>query len=131
MNKHNQKKADQLGMPQGTASNRLRKSIIFMLLKMQNLNFCHQCGGEIESESELSIEHKEAWLDSDDPVKRFFDLNNIAFSHLICNVGAGKRASGKGSLKPISHGTDSGYDYHGCRCEDCKEHKRKRNKLRT
>jgi len=28
---------------------------------------------------------------SNDPVSLFFDLNNIAFSHLKCNIGAGWR----------------------------------------
>ena len=86
--KNNDKKANQLGMPLGTASNRLRKSIIFSLIKETNKNICFQCGKEIESEKELSIEHKVPYLDSKNPVELFFDLNNIAFSHLSCNCRA-------------------------------------------
>jgi hypothetical protein len=119
----NNKKADQLGMPVGTASNRLRKSIIFMLLKKLNLNFCHQCGGEIESEKELSIEHKIPYLDSADPVKLFFDLDNIAFSHLDCNIKAARKTY-------ADHGTENCY-YRGCRCDKCTEKQRiKKQKYR-
>jgi hypothetical protein len=112
----NDKKAIQLGMPIGTASNRLRKSIIFMLLKKLNLNFCFQCGGEIESEKELSIEHKIPWLDSENPIEKFFDLENIAFSHLDCNIGAARKTK-------CAHPSNRSYIY-GCRCDECKEFQR-------
>lgn len=88
----NNKKNEQLGMPFGTASARLRKSILFSLLKETNKNICFQCGKPIELEDELSIEHKVPWLDSDNPKDRFFDISNIAFSHLSCNVSAARRA---------------------------------------
>ena len=88
MNKGNKVKADALGMPIGTASNRLRKMILFSLVCQLELNTCHQCGKEILSVGDLSIEHKEPWLQADDPVTSFFDLDNIAFSHLSCNVAA-------------------------------------------
>ena len=115
MEKNNNKKAIQLGMPIGTASGKLRKSIVFMLLKMLNLNFCFQCGSEIESENELSIEHKKPYLDSEDPIKLFFDLNNIAFSHLLCNIGAARKT------KPLVHGTNSMYHRSNCSCDPCKK----------
>jgi hypothetical protein len=92
MDNSNKKKADQLGMPQGTAAGRLRKSIILNLLKELKKNYCFQCGAEIENERQLSIEHKIPWLDSEDPNKLFFDLGNIAFSHLTCNVGAARQS---------------------------------------
>lgn len=112
MENYNKKKADQLGMPIGTASNRLRKSVVFSLLKKLNENFCFQCGGEIESEKELSIEHKVPYLDSEDPKSLFFDLNNIAFSHLSCNVGAARP-------KVMKHPSSQSYQK-GCRCDGCK-----------
>jgi hypothetical protein len=121
----NKKKAAQLGMPQGTAANRLRKIIIFNLLKEAGKNFCFQCGGEIESVDELSIEHKIPWLDSKDPIEMYFDLDNIAFSHLECNV----RAARKG----VEAEHPSLYSYRkGCRCDACKKissenRKRQRN----
>lgn len=86
----NTKKSQQLGMPLGTASAKLRKSILFHLIKESRRNICYQCGEEIKCEDELSIEHKIPWLDSNNPKELFFSLENIAFSHLKCNIGAAR-----------------------------------------
>lgn len=93
--KKEDKKALQLGMPFGTASGKLRKALLFDLLVRLELNFCFRCTSEIDGVEELSIEHKVAWLDSDDPVGKFFDLANVSFSHLNCNIKAGRRPSRK------------------------------------
>ena len=77
------KKNKFLGMPYGTASSRLKKSVMLLLLKKLGENWCYRCGAEIETERELSIDHKKSWLNVD--VKLFWDLDNIAFSHLSCN----------------------------------------------
>lgn len=120
MSNSNKKKADQLGMPIGTAANRLKKSIMFMLLKRLNENYCFKCGSEIENEDELSIEHKIPYLDSENPMELYFDLNNISFSHLTCNVGSARQT------KTVRH--PSQYTYmKGCRCEECKEVHRESN----
>lgn len=111
--KSNIKKSQQLGMPIGTASHKLRKSIMFDLLKQLNKNFCFQCGTEIESVNELSIEHKIPYLDSDNPKELFFDLDNIAFSHLSCNCSAGRKICGR------THGLYATYNNAGCRCDEC------------
>lgn len=89
------KKTEQLGIPHGTASARLRKSLMFSLAKKCELITCHQCGEEIETEQELSIDHKIPWLDSDNPVGLFYDLDNIAFSHLKCNIAAARKTAKK------------------------------------
>lgn len=80
----NEEKSRQLGMPFGTASARLRKIVLFDLLCRLNEDHCYRCQGQIESVDDLSIEHKEPWLRKDN--KLFWDLDNIAFSHLSCNV---------------------------------------------
>lgn len=85
MARNNNKKAQQLGMPYGTACGRLRKQLMFCLLQRLGEAQCYRCGEPITDVASLSIEHKSAWLDSDDPLKLFFDLDNIAFSHLRCN----------------------------------------------
>lgn len=113
MSKQNKKKADQLGMPHGTASGRLRKSILFNLLKKYSLNVCFQCGNLIVSVDDLSIEHKIPWLDSHDPVKLFFDLDNIAFSHFSCNVSAARKTNKQNPCPSLAS-----YN-RGCRCQDC------------
>ena len=85
------KKFDQLKMPIGTASARLKKNILFYLLFKHNENVCYQCNEKINTSEELSVEHKIPWIDSDDPIDLFFDINNIAFSHLKCNIGSARR----------------------------------------
>lgn len=116
MKKQNQKKKDQLGIDHGTASSRLRKMVLFSLLKQYKLNYCFQCSSEIETETELTIEHKIPWLDSEDPKKLFFDLDNVAFSHHSCNVAAARKPNlGADTSK---HGTIAKYSKK-CRCEEC------------
>ena len=90
--------------------------ILFSLLVKDKLNFCFQCNKVIDKIDNLSIEHKIPWLDSKNPVELFFDLENIAFSHLSCNAGAG-RSWNKGNKSP--HGTFSRYTHYRCRCVDC------------
>lgn len=85
-----EKKNSQLGMPLGTASSKLKKKILFHLLKETGKNICFQCGKTIENEDELSIEHKIPYLDSENPTELFFDIENIAFSHLSCNIRAAR-----------------------------------------
>lgn len=104
------KKAVQLGMNPSTASNRLVKDILFSLIVETKRDYCHVCGDKI-LRNDFSIEHKIPWLDSEDPQKLFFDLDNIAFSHLKCNI-----ASSRKTLAPC--GTVSAYQ-RGCRCRPC------------
>ena len=104
------KKTLQLGMNPSTASGRLVKDILFRLA-IQAGHTCHRCGGDLDRET-FSIEHKVAWLDSEDPVGLFFDQKNIAFSHLRCNSADGKR------VKCTTHGTGTLYK-NGCRCSLC------------
>jgi hypothetical protein len=79
----NEKKAATLGMPHGTASSRLRKNILFHLLKKHRENLCFKCGELIEDVEDLSIEHKKPWEGIS--AELFWDLENIAFSHIRCN----------------------------------------------
>ena len=104
------RKKQQLGMPVGTAFNRLRKLVMFKLLKQSKQNICYRCKKKIQTSEELSIEHKKAWLDND--VKLFWDLNNIGFSHLSCNVRHKRRP-------PLVHNSNA-YNWRKCRCEVCK-----------
>lgn len=79
----NDRKAAQLGMPLGTASHRLRKMVMFNLIKRLEEDQCYRCQRKIRSPEELSIDHKQDWLNVDPDL--FWDLDNIAFSHLRCN----------------------------------------------
>jgi len=49
----------------------------------------------IDSVEELSIEHKIPWLNNSSEL--FWDLDNIAFSHLICNTRAADKTWAKGN----------------------------------
>jgi hypothetical protein len=77
-----------LGMPHGTAANRLRKLVLFDLLKRFDLNRCYRCSGVIETVDDLSMEHTVAWQSAEDPRVAFFNVSAIAFSHRGCNSGA-------------------------------------------
>lgn len=79
-----QKLAQELGMPFGTACNRLRKKVLFHLLEKLNGNVCFKCNKAIELVSDLSIEHKQPWEGRN--VELFWDIENIAFSHMKCNT---------------------------------------------
>lgn len=79
----NQKKNETLGMPHGTACHRLRKMILFKLLLKLEENVCVKCHLPIEVVEDLSIEHLKPWEGIS--AELFWDLDNIAFSHLKCN----------------------------------------------
>lgn len=77
------------GVSFSTAYGRLKREILFDLVKKAGEDACFRCGKKIRHSGELSIDHKEAWGVSDDPKTLFFDINNISFSHTICNMTAG------------------------------------------
>ena len=99
-------------MNPGTAANRLRKNLMFAMSKQLGVNWCYQCGAEIENPQDMPIEHKQPWMGADNPHDAFFDLSNIAFSHPNCNYAA----SWKGRVKPCP--STAAYR-RGCRCEGC------------
>jgi hypothetical protein len=99
----NEHKAETLGMPFGTASGKLRKMILFDLLKRHNENVCVRCHESIILIEDLSIEHIKPWEGID--AKLFWDLNNIAFSHIACNKPHVYRGSGSHKRKIGPEGT--------------------------
>lgn len=78
------KKKMQLGMNPSTASHRLVKDLLWNFVKTTGQDACCKCGEPMSRET-FSIEHVTPWLDSDDPVGLYFDLDNISYSHLRCN----------------------------------------------
>lgn len=108
------KKHSQLGMNPSTAQGRLVKDILWNLILKTNQHLCCKCNKEMSRET-FSIEHLTPWLDSDDPVKLFFDLENISFSHLSCNVSDARK------MQPTSLCGQIAKYSRGCRCALCKE----------
>lgn len=110
------KKVGELGY--GYAYNQLRKTVMFELAKRLGLDVCFQCKKRIETVSEFSVEHKIPWLHSGKEEELFNDLDNIAFSHLKCNILA-KRPRNEGKKKN-EHPSRYHYAHNICRCDECK-----------
>lgn len=106
----NKRKAEFLGIPHGTAMGRLRKNILYFLLKKYKENFCFRCQKEIETVDDLTVEHKLPWEGIS--VELFWDLENIAFSHSKCN----RPHRQKGGGSKIKHQPPSGMAW-------CAQHK--------
>jgi hypothetical protein len=147
----NEKKAATLGMPHGTATNRLRKNILFYLLKKHDENVCARCQQPIETVDDLSIEHLKPWegISAElfwdlENIELFWDLENIAFSHLHCNrphrnLGGTPRRVEAPQGQSYCFGCEQNKDVkefhaHSQRwngvSEECKDCKSKRNALR-
>jgi hypothetical protein len=129
-------------MPHGTAGNRLRKLILFNLLRRHGENVCFKCSQTIETVNELSIEHKQPWEGIS--VELFWDMENIAFSHLRCNTNHCRKGGSAYMRKVGPEGTawcrnckaflpEMKFSRHSSRwnglqpwCNDCYERRRKR-----
>ncbi len=96
------RKSEFLGLDYGTATNRLRKRVMFQLVQEAGKNTCFRCGGKIETVRDLSLEHKQEWLGVDPEL--FWSLDNIAFSHLGCNSGAKRTVNQYGEKKQCGEG---------------------------
>jgi hypothetical protein len=87
------KKLAQLGMPIGTASHRLRKMVMLQLLRELDRDHCIRCLTKIVIPEDLTIDHRLPWLDVSQEL--FWDLNNIGFSHNVCNAVTRRSAVGR------------------------------------
>jgi hypothetical protein len=103
MSKDHDRKAKLLGKSFGASSGQLRKALLFKFAGQLGLTSCYRCGIEIVNIDDFSMEHKEDWMGSADPVKTFFDLNNIAFSHRSCNSAASGGRNGGKTQCPQGH----------------------------
>lgn len=68
-----------------TSRNKLQNLILFNLMEKTSMDLCFRCGQKIGSIEEMSIDHKIQWLNSNNPKELYYDLDNIAFSHSVCN----------------------------------------------
>ena len=120
----NKVKQKQLGMDYGTATNRLKKRLLFDFAIKLNMQWCFRCGAEIKNLRDFSLDHKIPWLHNKEPKKLFWDLDNIAFSHLSCN-SRDSRGGPMQKRKPCP--TLAAYD-RGCRCGPCRKLKSDKDK---
>lgn len=84
-NEYQKEKGKQLGVAYSTARSMLYKIIIFDLVRAANLNSCYRCGKVIDCIEDFSVDHKVEWMHQSNAKELYFDLLNIAFSHLRCN----------------------------------------------
>lgn len=119
-----------LGMPYGTAFARLRKSLMFDLAMRCGACRCHRCGLDIESVEHFSIEHKSAWENAANPRDAFFSLENIAFSHLRCNIRAASKPNKKYKDKLEYYRVNFSlyYERHGARWNKIRRERRRKKK---
>lgn len=85
-----------LGMSMSAAERKLRKSIIFDLAQQLHKNVCLECGQPIDDPDALAIKHVEDWEESP---SRFFELTNVAFSHISCGAGEYGRGQRESAMR--------------------------------
>ncbi len=125
----NREKSIALGMNYSTASNRLRKMIMWKFVVDTGQDVCFRCSSKIELISDLSIEHKDEWQQATNPRESFFDLDNIAFSHLTCNIRAAQSYNGQKEYCPLGHPYDAVNTYVDTQDRrKCRKCHRERNK---
>lgn len=100
-----------LGMSYGAARGKLIKQIMFDMVKQLGVDNCVRCGETIDCIEDLSIEHIQPW--ENQSAELFWDMDNIAFSHLSCNKG-----HTSGSIKRRYVGPDG-----TAWCSFCKQYK--------
>ena len=83
--------AKMLGQPTSTARSQLYKKVIWSLAEKCGENTCYRCGGEIDNPKDFSLDHVENWRYKDNAADLYFDLDNIRFSHNVCNSGSRDR----------------------------------------
>jgi hypothetical protein len=107
------KKRQQLGMNPSTASGKLLKDLLFDFAVKAG-HVCYRCEKNLLRDN-FSIEHKIPWLDSINPIELFFSIDNIAYSHLDCNIRYARK-----NIINHKHGTRGRYKK-GCVCALCRE----------
>lgn len=80
---HKERRSALLGMPFNTAERKLRKMVIYELAQQLQKNVCARCGTKIESSDDLALIHLRDWQDNP---SGFWDLTNVAFSHVRCEA---------------------------------------------
>lgn len=83
-------------------SYRLARKLLYRYAADAGQLSCYQCGKFI-MEADFSIEHMEPWTNALDREYTFFALNNIAYSHLLCNTRAKQSGNARKTHCPQGH----------------------------
>jgi len=117
-----------LGESFSNAYYRLTKDLLFSQAIAAG-HTCYRCKEALTRET-FSIEHKIDWLNHEEAAKMFFDVDNIAYSHLQCNTRAQAYKNRKG---PVEDGkrTRANRNRHRARVYDSAARKEKYKRLGT
>lgn len=96
----------------------LMKDLVFYYAKQLGLNICYRCSKILER-NDFTIDHTEPWRNQPNSQELFFKLENIRFSHHVCNSGHTRQP-----FKSDNHGHHRYVK--GCRCDICKKGHRER-----
>jgi len=110
----NDKDRLELGKSYAGAMRQLKTDLLYSLANRFGVMKCYHCGKHIGRE-EMSIEHKLPWRGVSPEL--FWDLDNVGFSHLLCNIGTTRQ--NPRPLPPPQHGKLTTYNNHKCRCIEC------------
>src|ERR1700681_3132346 len=99
-----------LGQSFDKATRKLRNLVLLNLLVLSGRNSCFRCHELMTENRPPTIDHEEAWRSAEDPISRFFDLENIQFSHLGCNSRASDRTAAIAVKHSITH-CPHGHEY--------------------
>lgn len=75
-----------LGIPFDKARNLLNRKIIRTFLFERYNATCCRCATKIEEAEEFHIDHINGYLDCENPLEKFLDLQNVGLSHVRCNL---------------------------------------------
>lgn len=76
---------EELGVKTGKAQGILFKSLLYSFVVETKRDRCIRCGKLIEKREDLSIDHIEPWIHSDNPKKKYYSVENVGYSHKKCN----------------------------------------------
>ena len=74
-----------MGKSYQSCVSKLNRQILFSLVQELHKDICHKCNTKIEDIKDFSIEHIIPWQ-VNKSAELFWDIKNISFSHLKCNI---------------------------------------------
>lgn len=88
---------DQLGKGMTSANHQLHRDLLFDFA-IKTGHFCYRCGQPLTRDT-FTIDHIVPWLDTENAKALFFSIDNIAFSHRVCNLSVTRRVKKYATFK--------------------------------